>query len=264
MTTSAKYRGEFADRKSRRESRLADLNVAVVDDDPAVAKTIRQWIEQDDPQARVQVYRSGEELLLARRPADIVYLDIRMGGADGIETAKRFHLQQKHALFVFVSGLRDKVFEALDAHPFHFLLKPLDHAQFSSVYAEASATVREREDRGVGQFLLKNRKESRLIPYDEIIYVESRSRKFEVHTPDGIYEMYGALTAVEKELGKRFFRSHRAFLVNMSWISSYGSDTITFRNGESVFLARQKRPAFVKQYMWYLQEAHGAFCRNEN
>lgn len=236
---------------------MGDLNVAVADDDAIIGETIRQWIETEDPQAHVQVYHSGEELLLAKRPVDIVYLDIRMGGADGIETARRLRRQQKDALLIFVSALKDQVFEAMDVHPFHFLLKPLDRKQFIRVYKEAGEMARDRVRNGGGQFLVKSRKENILIPYDEIIYIESRSRKLEVHTTTGVHEMYGALGNAETELGNGFYRCHRAFLVNLAWISSYHSDTIVLRNGEEIFLAKKKHAAFVKTYMWYLQKTHG-------
>lgn len=236
---------------------MANVQVAVADDDPVIAAKIQDLILAEDPHADVAVYRSGEEMLLAGRPFDIVYLDIRMEGADGIETARRLQRRQKDALLIFVSGLRDSVFDALDVHPFHFLLKPLDPERFRRTYREArQAADRFREESG-GRFLVKTRQGSVLIPHRDILYIESRSHKLEVHTAEQVYEMYGTLSQAEADLGRDFYRTHRAYLVNLDWVKSYHSDCVVLRNGERIYLSRKKHGKFVKDYMWFLQDQHG-------
>lgn len=233
------------------------MRIAVTDDDPVVAGRIRELIHAEDPQADVALYRSGEEMLLSGRPFDIVYLDIRLDGADGIETARRLQRRQKDALLIFISGLRDTVFDALDVHPFHFLLKPLEKSRFLRVYQEARETVDRQRRTSGGHLLVKSRQGSVLVPHRDILYIESSSHKLEVHTGDQVYEMYGTLNRVEAELGDGFYRTHRAFLVNMEWVRSYHADSIVLRNGERIYLARKKHGQFVKAYMWFLQQQHG-------
>ncbi|MBD5558985.1 MAG: response regulator transcription factor [Clostridia bacterium] len=233
------------------------MRVAVTDDDPVVAEKIGRLVRSEDPDARIDLYHSGEEMLLSGRDFDLVYLDVRMDGADGIETARRLQQHQKDVLLIFVSGLRESVFEALDVHPFHFLLKPIDEQQFARVFREASDAAAVRREESGGHLHIRNRKENVLLPVRDILYIESRSRKLEIHTEDCVYEMYGALRQMETELGSRFYRTHRAFLVNMDWIRSYQPDSVTLRNGAKAFLTRKKYGAFVKAYMWYLQTRHG-------
>lgn len=236
---------------------MANMRVAVTDDDPVIAAQIRDLIRKEDPQADVSVYHSGEEMLLSGRSFDIIYLDVRMGGADGIETARRLQQRQKGTLLIFVSGLRDTVFDALDLHPFQFLLKPLDLDRFRRTFREArDAADRRRKEQG-GHFIVKTRRGSILVPERDILYIESNSHKLTVHTTDGVHEMYGTLSRAEGELGDAFYRTHRAFLVNMEWVKSYQADTVVLRNGEEIFLTRKKHGQFVKAYMWYLQKRHG-------
>lgn len=233
------------------------MRVAVTDDDKVIAEKMKTLIEKADPQAEIDLYRSGEEMLLSGRMYDLVYLDIRMEGADGILTARRLFDHQKDVLLIFVSALRESVFSALDVHPYHFLLKPLDEEQFLRVYHEACAARREREQQSGGHLLVRSRKENILLPAREILYIESRSRKLEIHTAQRVHEMYGALNAVAETLGGSFYRSHRAYLVNMEWIRSYQPDSIELRNGEKIYLTRKKYGAFVKAYMWFLNRQHG-------
>lgn len=236
---------------------MAGLRVAVTDDDPIVAEKISNLIRTEDPEAGIFRYHSGEEMLLSGKVFDLVYLDIRMGGADGIETARRLLEHQKDALLVFVSGVRESVFDALDVHPYHFLLKPLDEEHFRRVYREARQAAAARQRESGGHLHVRSRRENVLVPIRDILYIESRSRKLEIHTADRVYEMYGALGQIEAELGTSFYRTHRAFLVNMAWIRAYHSDGVVLKNGEEAYLTKKKYGAFVKAYMWYLQEQHG-------
>lgn len=237
---------------------MANLSVAVADDDPAIGQTIRTWILSEDPAADIHVYESAEAIITAGRAFDIVFMDIRMGGTDGIAAARRIRERQRDTVLIFVSALREYVFEALDVHPFHFLVKPLDRGRFLRVFLEARDAARERNARSGGRLLVTTRQETISVPARDILYIERSGRKLEVHVEDRVHEMYGALDRVEEQLTDDFYRCHRAYLVNLAWVHSYRSDSIILQNGDMVFLARKKYSDFVNQYMWYLQGSHGS------
>lgn len=228
------------------------LRVAVADDDPAVGKIIREWIKGADPEADVHLFESAEAILLSGHPFDIVFMDIRMEGTDGIEAVRRLSAVHRSTLFIFVSVLRELVFDALDVHPFHFLVKPLDRRNLLRVFSDARAVVREQHHQRGGRLIVTNRGQSICVPHAEILYIERSARKLEVHTQHQVYAIYGALDRIEQQLDSSFYRCHRAVLVNFAWIRSYRSDRILLENGESVDLARKKHSDFVRQYMWYL------------
>ena len=64
----------------------------------------------------------------------------------------------------------------------------------------------------------------------------------------------GGLDA-KKRLGEGFFRSHRGFLVNLREVYKYDATTIQMKNGDKVYLAKQKYNDFVTAYMKYLRSA---------
>lgn len=231
---------------------MAELAVAVVDDDSAVGRTIEGWLRSERPDSRISVFESGEELMLSPSLFDIIYLDVRMDGASGIETAERLKERRSDTIFIFISGLRDHVFEALDLHPFHYILKPLEHEKFVRIFREACEEVEARSSETERRLLISSRRGSVAVPFSEILYVERGPRRLDVHTKNGNYEMYGSLNQLEAELGSGFYRCHRAFLVNLAWVRSYRTDCIVLRDGTSVFLSKKKHNDFVKQYMWYL------------
>ena len=86
----------------------------------------------------------------------------------------------------------------------------------------------------------------------DIIYIESRAKKVEIHTQNDIIEVYAAISELEKQMIGNFYRCHRGYLVNMGFISEYSINSITLNNGEKVILSKEKYGDFVKTYMRYL------------
>ena len=84
-------------------------------------------------------------------------------------------------------------------------------------------------------------------------------RKVEIHTCQEVYEIYGTMNGLEKELGEGFYRCHRGYLVNLAHVSEYTSDNIRLSDGTRVYLSREKYNEFVKIYMNYLQAGGASY-----
>lgn len=237
---------------------MKELMVAVIEDEHVLADEIAALVQAADPACRTEVFAAGEQCL-ARGPLfDIAFVDIQLPGIDGIETARQLRALNDDTVVVFVTALPDRVFEAFDAHPYQYLLKPVDPSRLQHTFSEAAALVRTRVRGGSAKLRVHARGGDVLVDLSDILYIESQARKVSVHTADGrTCEMYGSLADLESRVGSDFYRSHRAFLVNLAQVAGYSTDSITLKNGESVFLAKKKYSDFVKRYMWYLQEKHG-------
>lgn len=92
-----------------------------------------------------------------------------------------------------------------------------------------------------------------------VLYIESRAKKVEIHTKTNIVEAYAAISELEKQLVGSFYRCHRGYLVNMAFIAGYENDSITLNNGETIILSKDKYSEFVKVYMRYLKNGGGIF-----
>ena len=64
------------------------MTAAVCDDEKILCEQIEQLIKKTAPDCRVLRFSSGEAFLRAKTPVDILFLDIRLGGMDGIERRK--------------------------------------------------------------------------------------------------------------------------------------------------------------------------------
>lgn len=227
------------------------MNIAVVDNEKVIIEQISGLVRKQVPDCELECYAGGEELLAAGKQFDIVFLDIQMDGMNGIETARRLREEQGDIVLIFVTGNREYVFDAIDLYAFHYLLKPVDESKFREVLVRATEEVAKKKEKR-GLFI---KKKNLTLDQADILYIESRAKKVEIHTagPKGIIEIYATMEELEGQLGKDFYRCHRSYIVNMAHITEYGNDSIIVTNGDEIYLAKKKYGDFVKAYMWYLQ-----------
>lgn len=227
------------------------MEIAICDDDKVIREQIRGLIKQQRADATVALYESGEELLACKRQFDLVFLDIQMKGKNGIETARMLQKTGEDTILVFVTECKEYVFDAFDVGAFHYLLKPLSEKKFAEVLEKAVRKTEKKEKKEI--FLIRSRNRNIMLRKDQILYVESRMRKAEIHTCRKSYEIYGTMNELEKQLGGNFYRCHRGYLVNLAYVLEYTTDSISLTDGTVIFLSREKYNAFVSAYMQYLQ-----------
>ena len=227
------------------------MDIAVVDDEKAIREHVCALIEEQQPGSVIEAYATGEELLASGKRFDIVFLDIQMEGMNGIEAARELRERQEDTVLIFITGVKEYVFDALDLYAFQYLLKPIDEGKFAEVLQRAAGEAKKKKEKKC----LFIRTRNLTLDQSEILYIESRAKKVEIHTAgaDKAIEIYAAMDELERQLGEDFYRCHRAYIVNMAQITEYDNESITLTNGDKVYLTKKKYGEFVKAYMWFLQ-----------
>lgn len=231
------------------------MRIAICDDDVRGRERIRTLLEKEFSQAQTREFDSGMKLLENVEEGwqpDIVLLDIAMEGMDGMETARRLK-ERSDAILIFVTGVKEQVFQAFDVGAFHYLMKPVDQNKMTDVLKRAVQEVEKRQA-APRYLLVKTEGSHRRVPVEDILYVENSGRKVILHTRTGCLEYYERMNHLEEVLGEGFYRCHRGYLVALSAVDGYDHESITVAGGEKIYLAKQKYSEFVKLYCRFLKE----------
>lgn len=233
------------------------LKIAICDDEQPIREYLKKLTEACTD-AEIHVFTNGEELLSDRTAYDLILLDISLnqntGMLNGMDVAKKMR-EKSDAMIIFVTALKEYVFEGYDVGAFHYLLKPIDEHKFTEVMDKAINRL--KRERNVEPLIIRMDGNYIKIPVNNIIYAENEARKIILHTKnmkEKTYCFYEKMEALERKLGDNFFRSHRGFLVNLQEIVRYDNTSIELKNGETVFLSKQKYNDFVTAYMNYLRK----------
>lgn len=227
------------------------MQIAVCDDEKNVRELLADKIRSLFPSAELALYPSGEELLLADTPTDILLLDIQMPGKDGMQTAREFRAKNRQAAIIFVTALEEYVFQAFDVEAFHYLVKPFDDDKFANVLQTAVKRLAEKRVQTAASLVITKGGEHITVNPQEIMYAEVFDRKIILHTLQDEIEYYGKMKELEKKW-ERIYRPHRAYLVNMNYIRKYDVTTIYLEKGR-VLMAKQNYQDFVKCYLRFIR-----------
>ncbi|WP_027158507.1 response regulator [Methylobacter luteus] len=112
--------------------------ILVIDDDPAVRGAFRLILENDNFSVReAENGLQGIEMTLAERP-DLIFLDLRMPGIDGVETLRRLKAIDEALNIYIVTAFASEYMEQLkDIHEegfqFELASKPLSSEQIRNI-----------------------------------------------------------------------------------------------------------------------------------
>ena len=100
------------------------MRIAICDDEKSMGQILEEKVKKLLPDAVVEKYLSGDDLISSGFKPDILFMDIQMPGKDGMETARIVRRNNKDMILIFVTAVDEYVFQAFDVGAFHYLVKP--------------------------------------------------------------------------------------------------------------------------------------------
>ena len=174
------------------------MNIAVVDDEEAIREQISGFIKKRNPDFNISGFATGEGLLAAGKDFDIIFLDIQMEGMGGIEAARILRQSGVDAVVIFITGIREYVFEAFDVSAFHYLLKPIEEQKFMEVLDRAAKEAGKRKGQREKQIFIRAKNQGYTLNLNSILYIESRGKKVEIKLEsDGKAAFSGKTVSIE-------------------------------------------------------------------
>ena len=173
------------------------MNIAICDDERQIREQIQEMVKRQMSDCVTGEFATGEELLADFSSWDILFLDIQLGGMDGIGTAKELRRREADVVLIFITALPDYVFDAFDVSAFHYLLKPVSEGKLADVLERAVGDIRQRDQAHTKKLLIRTRNRNVTMYEKDIYYIESQRRKVGIHTIKEVMEIYATMNEME-------------------------------------------------------------------
>lgn len=221
------------------------MKVLIVDDEPLARRRLASLLAGVDGVEVVGEAGDGAAALAAvdRLDPDLILLDIRMPGIDGLDVARRLALREVPPAVVFCTAYDEHALAAFEAEAVDYLLKPVRRERLLAALervrrfnGEATPAPRAETNRSRqrSHICARVRGEMKLVPISAIAYFLADAKYVEVHFDGGEVLIEDSLVSLEEEFGDRFVRVHRNSLVSRERIEGLAKNAV----GETIVRLR--------------------------
>ena len=204
------------------------LKVLVVDDEGPARERLRSLLTELGDVEVVGEAASAQEALAATHDLspDVVLLDVRMPGMDGLEAARHLNVLEEPPAVIFTTAFDQYAVEAFEAHAAGYLLKPVRKEQLAAALQRAGRLTRAQlqqlaaagDSARRSHIAARARDGLRLIPLEEVQYFLADQKYTTVRHLKGEDLIEDSLRLLEGEFGQAFVRIHRNALVAVKYL----------------------------------------------
>lgn len=208
------------------------MDVLIVDDEPLARQRLARMLDKLDGYDLVAEAENGEAALAAicKFDPDIVLLDVRMPGEDGLSVARRIGALDDPPAVIFCTAFDQYALDAFGTEAVGYLLKPVKSEQLLEALTKAQRLNKlqraafSRNPTPVGNLRshisAKTRRGVELIPLDDVRYFIADHKYVTVYHVNGEHLLDETLKELEEEFSQRFLRIHRNALVSVKHIEA--------------------------------------------
>lgn len=207
------------------------MRLMIVDDEAPARARLVQLLAEEAGHEVVAEAESGPAALAALDSAqpDILLLDIRMPGMDGLEVARHLAGLEQAPAVVFTTAYDEFALAAFDAGAVAYLLKPVRRERLLAALARASRLTRAQLgaldqrpalSRARRHICARVRGELRLVAIEEVACFRADHKYVTVCHSGGELLIEESLKHLEEEFGSRFLRVHRNALVSLDHVAA--------------------------------------------
>ena len=208
------------------------MRVLIVDDENLGRDRLKRILEEQHEHEVIGEAVNGQEALekIEALHPDVVLLDIRMPGIDGLEVARHLVGMEEPPAIIFITAYDDYALEAFKVNAVDYLLKPVRAQRLSEALHKVSKpnklqwkTLNKKEDgspKARSHLSSRTRKGIVLVSVEEIHFLRAEHKYVTVRYDHGEVLIEETLKDLEDEFGERFWRIHRNCLVARSHIQA--------------------------------------------
>lgn len=236
------------------------ITFAVCDDEPLMVRELTRRLSEylkkkQITACRIDSFSNGRALLDSAGEYDVVFLDIQMEPPDGMETARLLRRRNNQSILIFVTVLKEYVFDAFEAEAYDYLLKPIDAERFERTMDRVLKVLERRTEKSI---VVQRGASCEVLPLSQIVYCEVQGRKLYLHLGDGsIVDYYDRLDAFARRVDGRFFRCHRSYLVNLDYVRGLHSGQVALLRGGEIPVSRLRERDMTRALLRHMKERDG-------
>lgn len=251
-------------------SDMETLAAILIDDEPLARSAMRKRLEMVGGVKIVGEAKNGREglSLIRDQKPDVVFLDIRMPGLDGLEVARELE-GDSAPLVVFVTAFDQFAIKAFERNAVDYLLKPVDPDRLQETMARLRLRWKDKDahseaermrgvlsDLGYDQdgapkfaqrIAIRDRGVTSVVECADIDWVEAAGDYVCIHVGKETHILRETMKNIAERLDPATFkRVHRSAIVNLNRVKELtagedGAARIVLASGSSLRLGRSYR-----------------------
>jgi len=245
------------------------LKVFIVDDEYQSRNLLCKLLTENFPAVSIAgqaaTVKEGIEGIRLLNP-NLLFLDIAMNGESGFDLLQQ--LDKNKFQIIFVTAHDDFALKAFRFNAVDYLLKPIVLSEMEAAISKAISHLPEQKFTSSEQLKnlvsdIRNPKKAHdkiavptaegfvLVPLQEIIFCHANGNYTEFHllNKKKLLSSYTLKQYHELLIDHNFFRAHRSYLINLSFVQMYkrgDGGIVIMQDGSEIELSRQNKEAFLQ------------------
>lgn len=248
------------------------MRVVIVDDEPLARERLRRLMAEFPGYEVIAEAGDGETALdvIEDEEPDLVLLDVRMGGTDGITVARQLAQLDMPPAIIFTTAYAEHALSAFDAQADAYLLKPVRKEKLRDALMKVrkisraqrpAPAPRDPSAKPKRDFILATTRDGLVrIPVTDVIYFLADQKYTTVCHLHGEVLIEESLKTLEEDLAPLFLRIHRKALVATQFIASLerrkgeeldedSAHSLKMRHSNTLLPVSRRRLAEVRRFL---------------
>ena len=228
------------------------LNCLVIDDEPAVRRTLEEYIKETDflnyAGSLPNPVTAAEQI--KELDVQLLFLDVQMPKMNGIDFLRKL---ENPPMVIMITAYSEYALQGYELCVLDYLLKPISTERFLKACQKAKdfwdlkTSASKPEPRP--HFFIKCNNQYERIRFDDLLFVEAADNYVILQTNNKMFSTYLTFKAVSDYLpDDQFIKVHKSFIVAINKIESLNGEKIQIA-GHSVPISRSMRNSVMDQIL---------------
>ncbi len=210
------------------------MKILIADDEKLARERLRGLVTELSLGEVVGEADNGQAVLqqTEQLQPDVILLDIRMPGMNGLETATHLDQLDNPPAVIFTTAYDEYALQAFEAHAVDYLLKPVRRERLIKAIksvkrlsqAQLAGIQGNTDQAGISHISAKDHSGIKLVPVENIFYFQAADKYITVYHQQGRVLIEEPLKSLQERLSERFIRIHRNALVAKHLLSALEKD----------------------------------------